>query len=36
MTTDGCLLEHPDDDGILRRTSLPSRSPARERLKISA
>jgi hypothetical protein len=26
------LLERPDDDGVLRRTPLTSRSPAAERL----
>ena len=30
------LLERPDGDGILRRTALPSRSPARDRLLATA
>ncbi|MDQ2661078.1 MAG: HNH endonuclease, partial [Actinomycetota bacterium] len=29
-------LEHPDDDGVLRRTPLPSRSRALERLRATA
>lgn len=30
------FLEHPDDHGIMRRTSLPSRSPALDRLRATA
>ncbi len=36
LTGGDYFLERPDEDGILRRTPLPSRSPALERLRATA